>query len=203
MVTMSSFKSIENKHGVYRGKDSMKKFSKSLREHTVEIIFLFLKKKRKELLTNQQQKSYKKCNFFIFVKKKVEDKHVKYEKYCKAWDHFHYAGEYRGVPKGIPIDFQNGSIYYYLFIIKKLAEESKKQFTCLGEYSEKYLTFSVPIQKEVTRTDKDGEEITKTIFYRLQFIDSARFMASSLSGVSFRILLKEFMKLNANMNTMI
>ena len=33
-----SFKSIENKHDVYRGKDCMKKFCKSLREHTMKII---------------------------------------------------------------------------------------------------------------------------------------------------------------------
>ena len=30
---------------------------------------------------------------------------------------------------------------------------------------------------------KKGEEITKTISYRLQFIGSARFMASSLSNL--------------------
>ena len=30
---------------------------------------------------------------------------------------------------------------------------------------------------------KNGEEITKTISYRLQFIDSARFMTSSLSNL--------------------
>ena len=34
---ISPFKSIENKHYVYRGKDCMKKFCESLREHTVEI----------------------------------------------------------------------------------------------------------------------------------------------------------------------
>ena len=43
------------------------------------------------------------------------------------------------------------------------------------------MTFSVPIQKEVTRIDKNGEQVTETIFYILQFIDSARFMISSLS----------------------
>ena len=30
---------------------------------------------------------------------------------------------------------------------------------------------------------KNGEEITKTISYRLQFIDSARYMTSSLSNL--------------------
>ena len=38
MCTISSFKSIENKHDVYRGKYSRKKFRKSLREHAMNII---------------------------------------------------------------------------------------------------------------------------------------------------------------------
>ena len=82
------------------------------------------------------------------------------------------------VPKKIPIVFHNGSNYDYHFIIKELAEEFKKQFTCLGENTEKYITFTVPIEKEIARIDKNWEEITKTISYILQFIDSARFMAS-------------------------
>ena len=59
----------------------------------------------------------------------------------------------------IPIVFHNGSNYDYNFIIKELAEEFKKQFTCLGENTENNITFTVPIEKEVTRTDKNGEEI--------------------------------------------
>ena len=35
-------------------------------------------------------------------------------------------------------------------------------------------------RKKVTRIDKNGEEITKNISYILQFIETARFMASSL-----------------------
>ena len=35
----------------------------------------------------------------------------------------------------------------------------------------------------MTRIDKNGKEIIKTISYRLQFIDKARFMASSLSDI--------------------
>ena len=44
MSTISSFRSIENKHDVYRGKDCMKKFCESLREHAMKIIN-FKKKK--------------------------------------------------------------------------------------------------------------------------------------------------------------
>ena len=59
----------------------------------------------------------------------------------------------------------------------------KKQFTCLEGNTGKYLTFTAPIEKEVARIDKNGEEITKNISYVLQFIDSARFMTSSLSNL--------------------
>ena len=38
MSTISSFKDIENKHDVYRGKDCMKTFCESLREHAMMII---------------------------------------------------------------------------------------------------------------------------------------------------------------------
>ena len=85
------------------------------------------------------------------------------------------------MPKKIPIVFHNGSNYDYHFIIKELLEEFKKQLTCLGANTEKYITFTVQIEKEVTRIDKNGEEITKNTSYILQFIDSARFMANSFS----------------------
>ena len=109
-------------------------------------------------------------------------------------DHCHYTGEYRGaehsicnlkyaVPKKNLIVFHNGSNYDYHFIIKELAQEFQKQFTCLGENTEKYITFTVSIEKEVTRIDKNGEEIAKNISFILHFIDRARFMASSLSNL--------------------
>ena len=119
---------------------------------------------------------------------------MKDKRYRKVRDHCHYTVEYRGavhsiwnlkysVPKIIPIVFHNECNYDYHFIIKELAEEFKKQFTCLGENTEKYITFTVPIEKEVTRIDKNGEEITKNISYILQFIHSAVFMASSFSNL--------------------
>ena len=61
------------------------------------------------------------------------------------------------VAKKILIIFYNGSKCDYHFIIKTLAEEFKKQFNCLGESTEKYITFPVPIEKEVTKIDKNGE----------------------------------------------
>ena len=68
------------------------------------------------------------------------------------------TGKFRGVahsicnlkykaPKKIPVIFHNGSTYDWHFIIRQLAQEFEDQFECLGENTEKYFTFSVPIKK--------------------------------------------------------
>ena len=103
----------------------------------------------------------------------------------KVRDHCHYTGIYRGaahnvcnlrykVPKEIPVVFHNGSTYDYHFIIKELAKEFDGNFNCLGENTEKYITFSVPLKKKI---ENKNLEIT----YKIKFIDSFRFMSSSLS----------------------
>ena len=71
----------------------------------------------------------------------------------------------------------------YHFIMKELVKLLKKKFTCLVENTERYITFTVSIKKEVTRIDKHGKRIKKNVSYILQFIDSARFMATSLSNL--------------------
>ena len=110
----------------------------------------------------------------IFVKKILKINTLKIKTYCKVTDYCHYTGKYRGVAHSICslkysvaketyIVFYKGSNYDYHFTVKELEEEFKKQFTCLGKNTEKYITFSVPIEKEVTRIDKSGKEITNHI----------------------------------------
>ena len=70
--------------------------------------------------------------------------------------------------------FHNGSTYDYHFIIKELAKEFDGNFNCLGENTENYITFSVPLKKKI---ENKNLEIT----YKIKFIDSFRFMSSSLS----------------------
>ena len=60
------------------------------------------------------------------------------------------------MPNKIPVVFHNGASYNYHFIIKELAKESEGEVECLEENSEKYKTFSVPIEKEVTEIYKHG-----------------------------------------------
>ena len=103
---------------------------------------------------NKQQKSYENAKICYICKEKFKDKHVKDKKCCKVRDHCHYTREYRGtthsicnlkyrIPKEIPVVFQNRSNNDYHFIIKELAEEFEKQYTCLGENTEKQITFSL------------------------------------------------------------
>ena len=135
----------------------------------------------------------------IYAKKKFStDDNDK--KYHKVKDYCYYTGKYRDaahdicnlrykITKEIPLVFHNGSTYDYHFIIQELAEEFEGEFECLGENTEKYITFSVPIKKEITKIDKDGHDkynknamITK-ILCKIKFIDSVRFMSSSLSNL--------------------
>ena len=48
---------------------------------------------------------------------------------------------------------------------------------------EKYKTFSVPIKNKIINIDKDGNETAETISYKIKFVDSGRFMATSLSNI--------------------
>ena len=66
----------------------------------------------------------------------------------------------------------------------------------------KFITFTIAIEKEVRRIDKNGEEITKNIPYVLQFIDSERFMASSLSNLVSN-LFEGIQKIKCNTGTKI
>ena len=71
--------------------------------------------------------------------------------------------------------FHNGYTYDYHVIVKELAKDFKDKFECLGENTEKYITFTVPIEKE-------GDD-DKPIVYKIKFIDSFRFLSTSLSSL--------------------
>ena len=86
-------------------------------------------------------------------------------------------------PKEIPVVFHNESNFDYHYIIKELAKEFERKFSCFEENTRKYKTSSVPTRKEVKRIDKTGKETAKTISHILQFFDSARYMISPLSNL--------------------
>ena len=120
--------------------------------------------KKKEMIpiVNKEIKSYEKQKVCYISEKKIcDDKNKKSENdlYHKVRDHCHYSGKFRGsahdicnlrynMPNKIQVVFHNGSTYDYHFVIKKLAEELKGEFECLGENTEEYITFSLPLKKE-------------------------------------------------------
>ena len=65
-------------------------------------------------------------------------------------------------------------------------------FNYSGETTEKYISFSVPIEKQVARIDENGDEITKTISYR---IESTRFKPSIYQILSISFM-NEIIKIN-------
>ena len=129
----------------------------------------------KEKIHNEQE--------ICYICKKEFDKSD--EKNYKVRDHCHYTGKYRGaahnicilrykIPKENPVVLQNGSTYDYHFIIKELVIEFEGNFECLGENTEKYITFSAPIKKKIANKNIE-------ITYKIKFIDSYRFTSMPLS----------------------
>ena len=91
-------------------------------------------------------------------------------KNIKQRDHCHYTGKFSVAAhsicnlryktlKEIPVVFHNGSTYDCLFIIRQLAKEFDGRFECLGENTEKYIIFLVPMGRELD----NGKPITKQI----------------------------------------
>ena len=99
MPKISSFKSIKYKHDVYRGKDCMKKYCESLREHAMKIINF--KTKKMKLLTKEQQESYENAKNCCICKEKFENRYLKDKNYCKVRNHCHYTGKYRSAGHNI------------------------------------------------------------------------------------------------------
>ena len=178
MFTHCSFVSTKSKLHCYRGKDCMEWFCKDLKKHVTKIINY--DKKEMITLTDKENKFYEKQKVSYICKKGFSTDDDGNKKYQKVRDHCHYTGKFRGVapsicnlrnktPKKIPVVFHIRSTYDSYFIVKQLAKEFNGRFECLEENTEKYITFSVPIEKELDNA--------KTNAYKLKLIDSFRFMS--------------------------
>ena len=149
-------------------------------------------------LTKKEEKKHNKQKVYHICRKEFNTDDSD-KNYHKVKDYCHYTGKYRGaahdicnprykIPKEIPVVFHNGSTYDYHFIIKELAEEFEGGFECLGENTEKYITFSVPIEKEITKKDNNGYDKITKLSYKIKLIDSYRFMSTSLSKLVDNLL---------------
>ena len=159
----------------------MKKFCDDLKEHVTRITNYEMKPM--DPLTKEEKESYKNQELCHIIEKEFCTDNNKETR--KVRDHCHYTRKYRGAAhskcnlnykmvKEIPVLFHNGSVYDYHFIIKYLAREFKGNSECLGENTEKYISFTVPFKKVIN---------DKEIKYRIRISDRCRFMQDSLSNL--------------------
>ena len=156
--------------------------------------------KAKIIISKEQQAAFEKAtNLWICGDKLVTDKsHHDYEDH-PVRDHCHFTGKYRGPhsyeyneynrqfrkPKFTPIFFHNLSGYdSHLFIkIGKTQSNTK----CIPNNEEKYISFS----KDIV-VDKE-----KRVMHELRFLDSCKFMASSLDKLNSNLDKEQFTNLNS------
>ena len=173
----------ENISTYHRGKDSLSKLCKDLREEV--IILINTEKKPLTPLTAEEKTTHSKSNKCYRCNKSFikDKKHKYYKNFIKVIDHDHYTGKYRGAAHSlcnlrygtqvdIPVVIHNGSNYDFHLLINELAKEFRSEINCIGGNTEKYISSSIPIKKEI----KDD----KFTICNLRFIDSVRFMVGSL-----------------------
>ena len=158
-------------------KNCIEKLCKKLKKHAMKIINY--EEKEMMPLAYEENKSFKEQEACHICEEKffMDKDHENYKNRKKFKDDSHYTGKFRGaahrkrnlnykVPKDVPIIIHNAK-YDTHFIINQSAEEFNGELNCIGENMEKYFTFSVPIKKKC--------DDSKTITYKLRFIDSFRF----------------------------
>ena len=117
----------------------------------------------------------------------------------KVRDHCHYTGKYRGAscvscnskmknPKFMPVVFHNLQNYDSHLFIKNLGF-TRGEINCIPKTEEKYISFS----KDIIVDEFVSKETQKTVFVKrqLRFIDSLKFMSSSLEKLVKNLNLNE------------
>ena len=118
----------------------------------------------------------------MILKKQKSDKKVR--------DHCYFTGKYRGAahnkcnlqfkkPKFTPVIFHNLSGYDAHLFVKNLGK-SEGNIKCIPNNEEKYISFSKDIVVD-EYINKKGKKVE--VKHEIRFIDSFKFMASSLAGL--------------------
>ena len=139
-------------------------------------------------LTAKQWKKYNKASRCHICYKQFS--HPK--KGPKVCDHCHYTGRYRGpahrncnlmyrIPSYIPVVFDNLLGYDAHLFIRELGRHSRDTMKVIAKNKENYISFSVEVAVD-KYVDKLGNEKDKLI--ELRFIDSFKFMATSLDSLA-------------------
>ena len=166
----------------YTGEDAAWKFVEML-EEDIEIITNILEKEM--IFGIQEKQQYKKETRCWICKGEFND-----DENDKVRDHCHFTGRYRGVahnscnlkyrkPNFTPVVFHNLSGYDSHLFIKNLGF-SEGNIDCIPNNEEKYIGFTKRIHVG-SYMSKKGE--TEPLYHRVRFIDSFKFMATSLDNL--------------------
>ena len=178
-----AYREVNDPLKLYRGKDCLEKFCNYIMQEAHRLCHMF-PKKRMDPLTKKQWKKYNKASRCHICFKQFGDS----KKGLKVRDHCHYTGRYRGpalrncnlmyrIPSYIPVVFHNLSGYDAHLFIRELGGYSRNTMKVIAKHKEDYISFSVEVAVD-KYVDKLGNKKEKLI--KLRFIDSFKFMASSL-----------------------
>ena len=180
---------VDNPLRLYRGKDCIETFCNYIKGEVHRLYHIFPELPM-DPLTKKQWKKYKqstKC-------------HICYKPFTqtnqKLRDHCHYTGLYRGpahsscnlrykIPSYIPAVFHNLSGYDAHLFIRELGGHTS-DMEVITKNKEDYISFSIKVPVD-SYIDKNGEEKAKLI--DLRFIDSFKFMSSSLDSLTKNLVI--------------
>ncbi|XP_071055058.1 uncharacterized protein [Onthophagus taurus] len=120
----------------------------------------------------------------------------------KVHDHCHITGRFRGaahstcnlnfkLPNFIPIFLHNFSGYDSHLFVKELADiDSEGGIDVLPNNKEKYISFSKNVL--VDRVKKQHKDDFENVYMKMRFVDSFRFMASSLDSLASNLVDDDF-----------
>ena len=164
--------------------DVSRKFVEMLEEDIKKIFQQFNFSKKMAPLTAQELREFLKAPICWICQKKFQENDK------KVRDHDHFTGKFRGAahnqcnlqfkkPKFTPVIFHNLSGYDAHLFVKNLGV-SEGNIKCIPNNEEKYISFSKEIV--VDSWEKDGKKVE--VKHEIRFLDSFKFMASSLGGLA-------------------
>ena len=166
----------------YTGKNAMDIFIKWLEDDVKAIANI---KPKKMIFMEEDEKQFNKSKLCWICNEPFKGNKVR--------DHCHYTGRYRGPAcnscnlkyrklKFIPVFFHNLSGYDSHLFIKKLgSSDEKENIDCIPNNEEKYISFSKNIKVGQYKDKTTGE--LKDKFFKIRFLDSFKFMSTSLEAL--------------------
>ena len=179
----------ESKLRKYTGEDAMEKFVEWIEEDVKEIANI----PEVEIIFGLNElKQFNEATKCWICNEEFDDTADEkgYRKHGKVKDHCHYTGRFRGAahnccnlnhkkPKFIPVVFHNLSGYDSHLFIKNLGF-TDGTIDCIANNEEKYISFT---KNTVVGSYTDDKGKDKPIKHKIRFIDSFKFMSTSLESL--------------------